>query len=49
MYYHCHTAHSHAIHPLTILAALAGSALIALSIFLGYGLANRLARVLDSG
>jgi hypothetical protein len=43
------TAHSHAIHPLTILAALAGSALIALSIFLGYGFANRLARVLDSG
>jgi multiple antibiotic resistance protein len=39
-------AHSHALHPLTILAALIGSALIALSIFLCYGFADRLARVL---
>jgi multiple antibiotic resistance protein len=39
-------AHSHALRPLTILAALVGSALIALSIFLCYGFADRLARVL---
>ena len=39
-------ARSHALHPLTILAALVGSALIALSIFLCYGFADRLARVL---
>lgn len=39
-------ARSHALHPLMILAALVGSALIALSIFLCYGFANRLARVL---
>lgn len=39
-------AHSHALHPLVILAALVGSALIALTIFLCYGFADRLARVL---
>jgi multiple antibiotic resistance protein len=39
-------AHSHALHPSTMLAALVGSALIALSIFLCYGFADRLARVL---
>jgi len=39
-------AHSHALHTLTILAALIGSALIALSIFLCYGFADRLARIL---
>jgi multiple antibiotic resistance protein len=39
-------AHSHALHPLTILAALIGSGLIALSIFLCYGFADRLARIL---
>jgi multiple antibiotic resistance protein len=39
-------AHSHALHPLMILAALVGSALIALSIFLCYGFADRLERVL---
>lgn len=39
-------AHNHALHPFTILAALTGSALIALSIFLCYGFADRLARML---
>jgi len=39
-------AHSHALHPLAILAALIGSVLIALSIFLCYGFADRLARIL---
>jgi multiple antibiotic resistance protein len=39
-------AHSHALHPVTILAALIGSVLIALSIFLCYGFADRLARIL---
>jgi multiple antibiotic resistance protein len=39
-------AHSHALHPLTILAALIASVLIALSIFLCYGFADRLERVL---
>jgi multiple antibiotic resistance protein len=39
-------AHSHALHPLTILAALIGCMLIALSVFLCYGFADRLARVL---
>jgi multiple antibiotic resistance protein len=39
-------AHSHALHPLTALAALVGSALIALSIFVCYAFAHRLARVL---
>jgi multiple antibiotic resistance protein len=39
-------AHSHALHPLTIAAALIGTALIALSIFLCYAFADRLARVL---
>jgi multiple antibiotic resistance protein len=39
-------AHSHALHPLAILAALFGSVLIALSIFLCYGFADRLARIL---
>ena len=37
---------SRALHPLTIIAALIGSALIALSIFLCYGFADRVARVL---
>jgi multiple antibiotic resistance protein len=41
-------AHSHALHPLTILAALIGSVLIALSIFLCYGFADRLARILGA-
>jgi multiple antibiotic resistance protein len=41
-------AHSHALHPLTILAALIGSALIALGIFLCYGFADRLARFLGA-
>src|SRR5262249_18041714 len=39
-------ARSHALHPLVILAALLGSALIALSIFLCYAFADRLARIL---
>ena len=39
-------ARSHALHPLMILAALVGSALVGLSIFLCYGFADRLARVL---
>jgi multiple antibiotic resistance protein len=39
-------ARSHALHPLMILAALVGAALVALSIFLCYGFADRLARVL---
>jgi multiple antibiotic resistance protein len=39
-------ARSHTLHPLMILAALAGPALIALSIFLCYAFADRLARVL---
>ena len=39
-------AHTHALHPLTILAALIGSLLIALSIFVCYGFADRLARML---
>ena len=39
-------AHSHALHPLVILAALVGLALIGLSIFVCYGFADRLARVL---
>jgi multiple antibiotic resistance protein len=41
-------AHKHALHPLTIFAALLGSALIGLSIFLCYGFADRLARVLGA-
>jgi multiple antibiotic resistance protein len=41
-------AHSHALHPLTILAALIGSLLIALSIFLCYGFADRLAQILGA-
>ena len=42
-------AHSHALHPLTILAALIiGCMLIALSVFLCYGFADRLARILGS-
>jgi multiple antibiotic resistance protein len=36
----------HALHPLTIVTALVGFALIALSIFLCYGFADRLARTL---
>jgi multiple antibiotic resistance protein len=39
-------AHRHALHPLTILTALVGFALIAFSIFLCYGFADRLARIL---
>ena len=39
-------AHNHALTPLMILAALVGLALIALSIFLCYGFADRLARIL---
>ena len=39
-------ARRHALHPLTILTALVGFALIALSIFLCYGFADRLARSL---
>jgi multiple antibiotic resistance protein len=38
--------HNHGLHPLMILAALLGAALIALSIFLCYAFADRLARVL---
>jgi multiple antibiotic resistance protein len=41
-------AHSHGLHPLTILAALIGCVLIALSIFLCYGFADRLARILGA-
>src|SRR3981189_2478161 len=41
-------AHSHALHPLNILAALVGPALIALSIYLCYGFADRLARILGA-
>jgi multiple antibiotic resistance protein len=39
-------AHRHALHPSTILTALVGFALIAFSIFLCYGFADRLARTL---
>jgi multiple antibiotic resistance protein len=41
-------AHSHALHPLTILTALIGCLLIGLSIFLCYGFADRLARILGA-
>jgi multiple antibiotic resistance protein len=41
-------AHSHALHPLNILAALIGCVLIGLSIFLCYGFADRLARILGA-
>jgi multiple antibiotic resistance protein len=41
-------AHHHAYHPLTILAALMGLALIAISILLCYGFADRLARILGA-
>jgi multiple antibiotic resistance protein len=41
-------AHRHALHPLTILAALVGSLLIAVSIFLCYAFAERLARMLGA-
>jgi multiple antibiotic resistance protein len=41
-------ARSHALHPLTILAALIGCVLIGLSIFLCYGFADRLARFLGA-
>jgi multiple antibiotic resistance protein len=41
-------AHSRALHPLTILAALIGCVLIALSIFLCYGFADRLERILGA-
>jgi multiple antibiotic resistance protein len=40
-------AHHHAYHPLTILA-LIGLALIAISILLCYGFADRLARILGA-
>ena len=39
-------AHRHGFHPLTILAAQVGLVLIAISIFLCYGFAERLAQVL---
>jgi multiple antibiotic resistance protein len=39
-------AHRHTLHPLTILSALVGFALIAISIFLCYGFADRLERTL---
>jgi multiple antibiotic resistance protein len=41
-------AHRHAFHPLTILAALTGLLLIGISIFLCYGFADRLARILGA-
>ena len=41
-------AHGHALHPLILLAALIGSVLIALSIFLCYGFADRLVRILGA-
>jgi multiple antibiotic resistance protein len=41
-------AHHHAYHPLTILAALIGLMLIAISILLCYGFADRLARILGA-
>ena len=41
-------AHSRALHPLTIVAALVGLVLIALSIFWCYGFAERLARFLGA-
>jgi multiple antibiotic resistance protein len=41
-------AHHHLYHPLTILAALIGLALIAISILLCYGFADRLARILGA-
>src|SRR3981189_254494 len=41
-------AHHHSYHPLTILAALIGLVLIALSIWLCYGFADRLARILGA-
>jgi multiple antibiotic resistance protein len=41
-------ARNHALHPLTILAALIGCVLIGLSIFLCYGFADRLARILGA-
>ena len=41
-------AHRHALHPLTILAAFIGCVLIAVSIFLCYGFADRLAQILGA-
>jgi multiple antibiotic resistance protein len=41
-------AHRHAYHPLTILAALVGLALIAISVWLCYAFADRLARILGA-
>jgi multiple antibiotic resistance protein len=41
-------AHRHELHPLTIMAALIGSVLIAISVFLCYGFADRLARILGA-
>jgi multiple antibiotic resistance protein len=39
---------AHRLHPLTIIAALIGSVLIAISVFLCYGFADRLARLLGA-
>jgi multiple antibiotic resistance protein len=39
-------AHSHSLHALTILAAVLGAVLIAISIFLCYGFADRLGQIL---
>jgi len=41
-------AHHHSYHPLTILAALIGLVLIAISILLCYGFVDRLARILGA-
>jgi multiple antibiotic resistance protein len=41
-------AHRHSFHPLTIIAALVGLVLIAVSIFLCYGFAERLGRMLGA-
>ena len=41
-------AHHHALHPLTILAALIALLLIAVSILLCYGFADRLGQVLGA-
>src|SRR3984885_10634775 len=41
-------AHHHPFHVLTTLAALLGMVLIAISIFLCYGFADRLARILGA-
>lgn len=41
-------SHRHGLHPATILAALVGTVLIAISIFLCYGFADRLAQILGA-